>query len=153
MPDRKFQDREGREWRLYLDYPTATRVREQTGVDLATVTDGKTSPIPTDPMLAIGVLWSVIEPEAVRREVTPEAFAQAMGVGALQEATIVLAEAMGDFFGSTAGGNLLLKVASATRERRSVALEALEAMIPSVIAKLPAVDSGDGPMSAPPSPA
>ena len=71
-----FKDNAGREWFLKADYLAYDRVRAATGVKLYDITTEERESLTqlADPMTLGAVLWTMIEPQAVERGLSPEQF-------------------------------------------------------------------------------
>lgn len=81
-----FKDKEGREWRLSLNFRTLERLRDE-GIDL---TDPKTVLALGDDPYRLGMtLWTLAQSQADTAGVSPDAFAEATADGDVIEAAVV----------------------------------------------------------------
>lgn len=95
----KFTDTAGREWPVALNVATVKRIRDGAGLDVLKLAEQKTLvQLLDDPCKLAEVLWCVIEPEANKREISPEDFGSALAGDCLEAATDCLLEALCDFF-------------------------------------------------------
>ncbi len=76
-----FQDADGRQWQIKLTLDSLERVEKATGVALDDIaTNNPASLLAIASAVTLGnVLWHLVEPEAVKRGVLREQFADAMG--------------------------------------------------------------------------
>lgn len=91
-----FTDNAGREWRLLGNFGNYRRVHADTGVRLDDIgTENRKSLEQLSDAFTLGaVLWSMVEPEAEGRGVTPEQFAEAIDGTVLDKAYEALLEEM-----------------------------------------------------------
>lgn len=96
----KFVDAEGREWGLSLTLGKVKRLREECNFVLGKEATNTrlAETLFADPETLGRVLWVMIESEAKARDITPEAFANAIDCEALESATLGFMEAITDFF-------------------------------------------------------
>jgi len=80
-----FKDKEGREWKLSINFHSLRQCKEN-GIDL-TVPDTIVG-IGNDPYRLGITLWTLIEPQAERRDVSPEEFAEACDTGEVIAAAV-----------------------------------------------------------------
>src|SRR5262245_64858996 len=110
----KFQDASGNEWQLCLTYPPMKRMR-QAGLDpFEFVTQPKTvEMLMQNAELLVRILWSWLEPELDRRQITQDAFAELLGGEAIAEAFVAVRDEVLDFLSKTnpAAGTMLRKAA------------------------------------------
>jgi hypothetical protein len=93
LPKNSFLDRAGRLWQLELNYGLATRIRKSLGVDLANAHNGEAlQQLGTDDELLVATLFALVEEQAQRAEVSPEAFTEALDGEVLEHAGEALSE-------------------------------------------------------------
>lgn len=98
---RSFTDAAGRTWSLRVSVGTLPRLRDQMAVDVAAVVEQPLDifvKLTTEDEFLAGVLWAIVEPEAVARGVTAEEFADAILGPQLYDAGRVVCNAIVDFF-------------------------------------------------------
>lgn len=96
---RTFTDNASRTWTVAVNVGTLKRVKALTGTDLLEVIEGRlVERLIADPVLLVDILYAACKPEADARNVTDEAFGQAMGGDAVEQATEALLEELVDFF-------------------------------------------------------
>lgn len=96
MPE--FKDAENRTWNLALTIGTARRLRDEVGVDFAALGDGKIFfELGSDPYKLGATLWVLVERQAERLSVTPEAFVDALDGPAIDRSVEALLEAVVNF--------------------------------------------------------
>lgn len=91
-----FKDKTGREWVVEATFGSYARVKAQTGVklyDIATESRESLSQL-ADAFTLGSVIWSMIEPQAEARGVTPEAFYEAVDGTVLNDAYVALIDEM-----------------------------------------------------------
>jgi len=90
-----FKDSENREWKLSINFHSLRSCKDN-GIDL---TDGQTVIRLSDDPYSLGMtLWTLVESQAEKRDVSPEAFAEACGSGEVVAAAAdALMEALLDF--------------------------------------------------------
>lgn len=91
-----FKDKLGREWRIEATFGSYARVNASTGVklhDIATESRESLTQL-ADPFTLGAVLWSMIEPQAQERGVSPEQFYDAIDGTVLVDAHVALVEEM-----------------------------------------------------------
>lgn len=93
---RSFKDNKGREWTLEATFGSYGRVKSQTGVKLYDIaTENRESLVQLADAFTLGsVLWSMVEPQAEARGVTPDGFAEAIDGTVLAEAYSALIDEM-----------------------------------------------------------
>lgn len=91
-----FKDRQGREWKLEATFGSYGRVKSATGVKLYDIaTENRESLVQLADAFTLGsVLWSMIEPQAEARGVTPDDFAEAIDGTVLTDAYSALIDEM-----------------------------------------------------------
>jgi len=161
-----FKDNQGREWTVEINVAALKRVRGLAGVDLMQVIEGSgglVERLVRDPVLLCDVIYAVCKPQADSRDVSDEAFGEAMAGDAIEHATGALLEELVSFCPSPRDRANLGRVLTATRvvmdkardvvERRIDELiegGALErAMLEAVPEATPAAAAGDSSGSAP----
>jgi hypothetical protein len=96
-----FKDSQGRDWNIAVNVNSAKRVRDGVaGFDLMKVVEDKhtIAKITDDPFTLVAVLYAICQPQAEAASVTPEAFGEAMGGDALDQAATALLADLVDFF-------------------------------------------------------
>jgi hypothetical protein len=96
----RFTDGTGREWAVDLNIAAFERIRSQTPADLYRLDEG-------DPPLAVrlslddgllaDVLWSIVEPDAVQRQITRAQFIESLTPEVTAEAERIFWEQLADF--------------------------------------------------------
>jgi DNA-binding ferritin-like protein (Dps family) len=119
----RFTDAEKREWSLQVSVSTRNRVLADTGADLYAAASGELfQKLATDLDLMVKILWSVVRPDAERRQVTADEFTDALGGDVLEAAQAAMLEALADFFPSQRR-SLLRALVQRTREAEQAAGE------------------------------
>lgn len=101
MQPRTFHDHRGRRWKLLITAGAVSRVRTDTGVDLA---DGAASNrLADDPSLLANVLWVLLAGQAGARGMSDEQFGRMLtekldGHFLIERAVSALLDAMADYF-------------------------------------------------------
>jgi hypothetical protein len=98
---RSFRDAFGRDWPLRVSVATVGRLRDQMGVDLPAIVEKPLeffARLTDDDIFLAGCIWATVEPEAGRRNVSAEEFADGLAGDALFDAGRVFAAAVVDFF-------------------------------------------------------
>jgi hypothetical protein len=98
-----FKDTAGRDWPLTINVNAIRRVRAKESVDLAGLFDEGSKPLAkllNDPCRLVDVLWVLIEEEADKKGIKPDAFGASMGGDALEAAAEALVEEILLFFPS-----------------------------------------------------
>jgi hypothetical protein len=95
---RRFTDSTGRCWRLKLDLDALERIRTLAGIDLLDSTGRDFAALLHHPTTFTAILFAAVEPDAYARDVTEEAFLDAMGAAACEQALPLFAGEFGDFF-------------------------------------------------------
>jgi hypothetical protein len=128
-----FKDNAGREWFLKGDYLTYDRVRAATGVKLYDITTEDRASLTqlADPMTLGAVLWTMIEPQAVDRDVTPEGFYGAFDGTVAHEAHDALVSEMIFFCHPNQRAYLELAYRK-VREAEAKAVSQVERMLPAM---------------------
>ena len=94
-----FADNAGRSWTVRLNVDVLRRVRALCKVNLMDAASGDLADrLAADPVLLCDVLYAVCKAEADAGGVSAEAFAEALGGDAIDEATAALLEELVDFF-------------------------------------------------------
>ena len=125
-----FEDSKGRQWVVHCDVGTIARVRRETGCDLAKLLASKEAlqELADDPVRLVEVIWSVIEPQAETRSVSPEDFGSSLVGDAIERATDALVEAIIDFFPKRRG-NLLRQLVEKTKSLETAISQKIEKQI------------------------
>jgi hypothetical protein len=128
-----FKDNAGREWFLKGDYLTYDRVRSATGVKLYDITTEDRASLTqlADPMTLGAVLWTMIEPQAIERDVTPEGFYGAFDGTVAHEAHDALVSEMIFFCHPNQRAYLELAYRK-VREAEAKAVSQVERMLPAM---------------------
>ena len=132
-----FQDRTGRSWSLEATYGSYARVKSQTGVslfDLATE-ERKSLEQLADPFVLGQVIWSMVEPQAETRGVTPEAFYAEFDGKTLEAAYNALLDEM-VFFCPTRVQKILTLAVRKVREADDVAEKMVAERMPAIEAAI-----------------
>ena len=113
---RTFRDNDGREWTVAINVGSMKRIRDMAGVDVfggglpAFVED-----VTANPVMLADVLYAVIQPQAEKREVTPELFAEAVAGDVIEHAADALLSELVDFF-PKARREILKKILETSKE-------------------------------------
>ena len=132
-----FQDRSGRSWSLEATYASYARVKAQTGVslfDLATE-ERKSLEQLADPFTLGQVIWSMVEPQAEGRGITPEAFYAEFDGKTLEAAYNSLLDEM-VFFCPTRVQKILTVAVRKVREVDQAAEKMVEERMPAIEAAI-----------------
>lgn len=110
-----FNDNIGRSWDVTINVSAVKRVRDLVGVDLLEVVEGTLiERLIRDPILLCDIVYAVCKPQADEREVSDEAFGQAMAGDAIEHATTALLEELVSFCPSPRDRKNLGRVLEAT---------------------------------------
>jgi len=110
-----FNDNTGRSWDVTINVAAIKRVRDLVGVDLLEVVEGTLiDKLIRDPILLCDIVYAVCKPQADEREVSDEAFGQAMAGDAIEHATTALLEELVSFCPSPRDRKNLGRVLKAT---------------------------------------
>lgn len=129
-----FKDNQGREWTVEINVAALKRVRGLAGVDLMQVIEGSgglVERLVRDPVLLCDVIYAVCKPQADSRDVSDEAFGEAMAGDAIEHATGALLEELVSFCPSPRDRANLGRVLKATREVMDRARDIVEARLDS----------------------
>ena len=96
-----FADTLGRTWTVTINVDVIRRVRSLLNINLLEAVEGRLlERLITDPVLLCDILFVVIQPEAVAKEISDEDFGRSLGGDVLDLATTALLEELVDFFPS-----------------------------------------------------
>ena len=96
-----FADTQGRTWTLTINVDVIRRVRSLLNINLLEAVEGRLlERLITDPVLLCDILFVVIQPEAVAKDISDEDFGRSLGGDVLDVATTALLEELVDFFPS-----------------------------------------------------
>lgn len=124
---RNFIDSSGRVWVVDINVATVKRVKALAQINLLEVVQGELiERLSTDPVLLADVLYAVCQPQALREQVSDEAFGQALAGDVIDRATTALLEGLIEFFPEPRR-RLLEKATAKYRQVQTKALELLEA--------------------------
>lgn len=134
-----FKDKAGREWHLDANYTNYARVKSATGVKLYDIgTEDRQSLVQLADDFTLGaVMWSMIEPQAEARGLTPEQFGEAIDGTVLREAHSALIDEM-IFFCHPHQRKILEAAVRKLREAESKAGAVVDRLIPQVEAEMDA---------------
>lgn len=124
---RNFIDSSGRVWVVDINVATVKRVKALAEINLLEVVQGDLiERLSTDPVLLADVLYAVCQPQALREQISDEAFGQALAGDVIDRATTALLEGLIEFFPEPRR-RLLEKATAKYRQVQTKALELLEA--------------------------
>ncbi|MGC1272619.1 MAG: hypothetical protein WBC44_02840 [Planctomycetaceae bacterium] len=158
-----FTDTAGRAWSVVINVDAIRRVRARLDVNLLDAIEGRLlERLVGDPVLLCDVLFVLVEPEAIAKQVTDEEFGRSLGGDVLEAATTALLEELVDFFPSGRRAvfrkaldklQALEQMALATANERLDSDE-LERQMAAALASTPGSSSGNSPASSasPPDP-
>lgn len=129
----EFTDAVGRTWSLFLNVNQLRKVRERTGWDGAKMLLPETLGELQDPCLLVDVLYQLLEPQIVAKQLTAEQFAEAMTGQAIEQAMAALISAAANFLPPSQSAILmaLWDKAEATQQVASgIAMRAIESLDP-----------------------
>lgn len=132
-----FKDKSGRSWDLEATYASYARVKAHTGVslfDLATE-ERKSLEQLADPFTLGQVIWCMVEPQAVARNLEPEAFYEAFDGKTLEAAYNALIDEM-VFFCPTRVQKILTVAVKKVREVDAAADKIAEERMPQIEAAI-----------------
>jgi hypothetical protein len=132
-----FKDNADRSWDLVATYASYARVKAHTGVslfDLATE-ERKSLEQLSDPFVLGQVIWCMVEPQAVARNLTPEAFYGAFDGKTLEASYNALLDEM-VFFCPTRVQKILTVAVKKVREVDAAAERAVEERMPEIEAAI-----------------
>jgi hypothetical protein len=96
-----FADTLGRTWTVTINVDVIRRVRSLLNINLLEAVEGRLlERLITDPVLLCDILFVVIQPEAVAKDISDEDFGRSLGGDVLDLATTALLEELVDFFPS-----------------------------------------------------
>ena len=96
-----FADTQGRTWTVTINVDVIRRVRSLLNINLLEAVEGRLlERLITDPVLLCDILFVVIQPEAVTKDISDEDFGRSLGGDVLDLATTALLEELVDFFPS-----------------------------------------------------
>lgn len=124
---RNFIDSSGRVWVVDINVATVKRVKTLAQVNLLEVVQGELiERLSTDPVLLADILYAVCQPQALREQISDEAFGQALAGDVIDRATTALLEGLIEFFPEPRR-RLLEKATAKYRQVQTKALELVEA--------------------------
>ena len=132
-----FKDNADRSWDLVATYASYARVKAHTGVslfDLATE-ERKSLEQLSDPFVLGQVIWCMVEPQAVARSLTPEAFYGAFNGKTLEASYNALLDEM-VFFCPTRVQKILTVAVKKVRELDAASEKAVEERMPEIEAAI-----------------
>jgi hypothetical protein len=132
-----FKDKADRSWDLEATYASYARVKAHTGVslfDLATE-ERKSLEQLADPFVLGQVIWCMVEPQAIARKLTPEAFYEAFDGKTLEAAYNALIDEM-VFFCPTRVQKILTVAVKKVRDVDAVADKVVEDRMPQIEAAI-----------------
>jgi len=97
---KSFKDSRGIEWKVAINVNSIARARDGVKFDLLSVMEDKNAIVrlSTDPMLLVGVLYDICQPQAETANISPEDFGEHLGDGdVIDAATTALLESLADF--------------------------------------------------------
>ena len=124
-----FRDTADREWNIEINVTSLKRVKDLTGVDLTTLikpNDETFKLLSTDMFKLFDVLVALMKPQLDQRNVSADAFGQALDENSVETAVSALLEGVIDFFQSDKRAILrraLLKVTTAADKVRRQSLD------------------------------
>ena len=96
-----FADTQGRTWTVTINVDVIRRVRSLLNINLLEAVEGRLlERLITDPVLLCDILFVVIQPEAIAKDISDEDFGRSLGGDVLDLATTALLEELVDFFPS-----------------------------------------------------
>ena len=134
-----FKDKADRSWDLEATYASYARVKAHTGVslfDLAT-DERKSLEQLADPFVLGQVIWCMVEPQAIARKLTPEAFYEAFDGKTLEASCNALIDEM-VFFCPTRVQKILSVAVKKVREVDAAADKAVDDRMPQLEAAMDA---------------
>ena len=118
-----FSDTQGRPWTITLNVDAIRRVRSVLNINLLEAIEGKLlERLITDPVLLCDILFVVIQPEAIAKEISDEDFGRSLGGDVLDVATTALLEELVDFFPS-AKRTVFRKALTKLKQLETLAIE------------------------------
>jgi hypothetical protein len=118
-----FSDTQGRPWTITLNVDAIRRVRSVLNINLLEAIEGKLlERLITDPVLLCDILFVVIQPEAIAKEISDEDFGRSLGGDVLDVATTALLEELVDFFPS-AKRTVFRKALAKLKQLETLAIE------------------------------
>lgn len=123
-----FKDKAGREWKVEANFGSYARVKAATGVKLYDIaTEDRQSLVQLTDAFTLGsVIWSMIEPQAEARGLTPEQFYESVDGQVLNDAYAALIDEM-IFFCPTRQRKVLQMAAAKAREADAKADQMVDA--------------------------
>ncbi len=118
-----FADTQGRTWTVTINVDVIRRVRSLLNINLLEAVEGRLlERLITDPVLLCDILFVVIQPEAVTKDISDEDFGRSLGGDVLDLATTALLEELVDFFPS-AKRTVFRKALTKLKQLETLAIE------------------------------
>ena len=118
-----FADTQGRTWTVTINVDVIRRVRSLLNINLLEAVEGRLlERLITDPVLLCDILFVVIQPEAVAKDISDEDFGRSLGGDVLDLATTALLEELVDFFPS-AKRTVFRKALTKLKQLETLAIE------------------------------
>ena len=118
-----FADTLGRTWTVTINVDVIRRVRSLLNINLLEAVEGRLlERLITDPVLLCDILFVVIQPEAVAKDISDEDFGRSLGGDVLDLATTALLEELVDFFPS-AKRTVFRKALTKLKQLETLAIE------------------------------
>jgi hypothetical protein len=135
----EFSDRTGRTWTLEATYGSYARVRSHTGVSLFDIATEERKSLQqlADPFTLGQVIWSLVEPQAESRGLTPEQFFAEFDGTTLEGAYAALMDEM-VFFCQPRQRKILTAAVQKVREADKAADKLVDEMMPQIEAEIDA---------------
>jgi len=129
----EFADRTGRTWTLEATYASYARVRAHTGVSLFDIASERRKSLEqlADPFTLGQVIWSLVEPQAEGRGLTPEKFFTEFDGATLESAYSALMDEM-IFFCQPRQRKILAAAVQKVREAEKAADRLVEERMPEI---------------------
>ncbi|MGN0872656.1 MAG: hypothetical protein ACI4UV_15830 [Victivallales bacterium] len=113
---RTFKDNEGREWTVSMNVGSVKRIRDMAKVDIfGSGLQSFVETVTENPVMLVDVLYAAIQPQAEKREISGEAFAEAIAGDVIETASSVLLAEIVDFF-PKAKRNILKRILETSQE-------------------------------------
>lgn len=136
---RIFKDAENREWSVDITVGTLRRIRELSGINLATpaaLANGDTmGRLSDDLVLLSDVLYAAVKPQADAKGLDKEQYTDAIRGDAINDGTYALLYALADFFPKVQG-QLFARLLDASKEAQAKAIEDAEKAVQSATERL-----------------
>src|SRR6185369_3001293 len=125
-----FTDKSGQQWQFAITHGDAMRVLKETGIRLYGLLEKKLKGLHellADPEKFVSVIYALVEPDAEKRQVSPEAFGQAIDGTTLDAMAECFLENLSDFFPNAEARKTLRQMIKKGKELETALTKRVEA--------------------------